>query len=76
MKLWGKKMKRSFALCLILVLLTLVLAGCTEQLGETAKEGHRRHKRVLRLQRQELMADLDALFLMDRPSKLSDKRIP
>jgi len=47
-----------------------------DQLGETKAEGHRRHKRALRINRQEFMADLDALMLLDKPSRLTDKRIP
>jgi len=33
-------------------------------------------KRALRINRQEMMADLDMLMLLDKPSKLTDKRIP
>jgi hypothetical protein len=44
--------------------------------GETTAEGHRRHKRVLRLNNDEMMADLDTFMLLDKPSKLTDKRIP
>ncbi|UCG47844.1 MAG: hypothetical protein JSU94_20495 [Phycisphaerales bacterium] len=47
-----------------------------DQLGETRAEGSRRHRRVLRINRQEMMADIDRLLLLDRPSKLTDKRIP
>jgi len=62
----------------ILCALFLVPLGCRsyDQLGETAAEGHRRHKRTLRINRQEMMKDLDALMLIDKPSKLTDKRIP
>ena len=65
-------------LVVVLCVLFLVPLGCRsyEQLGETAAEGHRRHKRALRINRQEMMADLDMLLLLDKPSKLTDKRIP
>lgn len=65
-------------LVVVLCALFLVPLGCKsyDQLGETAAEGHRRHKRTLRINRQEMMADLDALMLLDKPSKLTDKRIP
>ncbi len=65
-------------LVVVLCALFLVPLGCKsyDQLGETAAEGHRRHKRTLRINRQEMMADLDEVFLLDRPSKLTDKRIP
>ncbi len=62
----------------ILCALFLVPLGCRSyaQVGETAAEGHRRHQRVLRLNNQEMMKDLDTFMLLDRPSKLTDKRIP
>ena len=65
-------------LVIVLCALFLVPLGCRsyDQMGETAAEGHRRHKRVLRLNRQGMMEDLDTFMLLDRPSKLTDKRIP
>ena len=52
-------------------------AGCSmDQLGETRAEGSRRHRRILRINRQAMMADIDRLLLLDQPSKLTDKRIP
>ena len=65
-------------LVVVLCVLFLVPLGCRsyDQLGETAAEGHRRHKRNLRINRQEFMADLDMSMLLDKPSKLTDKRIP
>ena len=62
----------------ILFALFLVPLGCRsyDQMGETTAEGHRRHKRVLRLNNNEMMDDLDTFMLLDRPSKLTDKRIP
>ncbi len=62
----------------ILCALFLVPLGCRsyDQMGETAAEGRRRHKRALRINRQEMMEDLDTFMLLDRPSKLTDKRIP
>jgi len=84
-KMWiskGKTMK-SVSVCkvilvIVLCALFLVPLGCRsyEQLGETAAEGRRRHERALRINRQEMMADLDMLMLLDKPSKLTDKRIP
>jgi hypothetical protein len=54
------------------------LAGCgsTAQLGETEAEGRRRHARINTIRRQQLMADIDAVWLMDRPSRLNSKRLP
>ena len=45
------------------------------QPGETEAEGHRRHQRNLAINRQEMMADIDAFLLLDKPSKLSERRI-
>ena len=63
---------------LILCALFLVPLGCRsyDQMGETMAEGSRRHERVLRLNNNEMMQDLDTFMLLDRPSKLTDKRIP
>ncbi len=78
-------MMKSGSMSLCSIILTIVLCvlvfmpyGCgfCNQLGETTAEGHRRHKRVLRVNRQEMMADVDRVFLLDEPSKLTDKRIP
>ena len=77
----GKRMK-SVTLCrivlaVILACLTVLPFGCAmDQLGETEAEGNRRHRRVFRTNRQELMADIDRALLIDQPSRLTDKRIP
>ena len=62
----------------IMFVFVLLNCGCSsyEQMGETAAEGRRRHQRNLRLNQQQLMADLDAFMLVDKPSRLTDKRIP
>jgi hypothetical protein len=62
----------------LLCVLFSVSLGCSsnDQMGETAAEGRRRHERTLRLNNQQLMEDLDAFMLLDRPSKLTEKRIP
>jgi len=78
-------MVKSISFFVIKVILTVIVfvfvflpSGCRsyEQMGETAAEGRRRHIRNSRLNQQQLMADLDAFWLVDRPSKLTDKRIP
>jgi len=61
----------------ILLVLVFVPFGCSfSQPGETAAEGHRRHRRMARINQQEMMADIDAVLMLDEPSKLTEKRIP
>ncbi len=67
-----------FVLVMVVFMLAVLLCGCTsyEQPGETAAEGQIRHKRVLRINQQEMMEDINRFFLLDKPSSLTDKRIP
>ncbi len=46
------------------------------QPGETEAQGRRRHIRNARINQQELMEDVDKTLLVDKPSKLTDKRVP
>ncbi len=63
---------------IILCALVLLAYGCGSyaQLGETEAEVRRRHLRTARINRQELAEDIDTALLLDKPSKLTDKRIP
>jgi len=64
-------------LALFLWILVFLPYGCSfSQPGETAAEGRRRHDRVARIDQQEMMADIDRVLMLDRPSRLTDKRIP
>jgi hypothetical protein len=65
-------------LSIILCVFVFLPLGCRSfgQLGETAAESSRRHKRVLRINSQDMMSDIDKVMLLDRPSRLTDKRIP
>ena len=64
-------------LSVILLVFLVLHSGCSsQQLGETAAEGSRRHKRVTRINQQGMMADIDTVLMLDKPSKLTDKRIP
>ena len=77
----GKERRRGTGLRLFaavaLCLLGMLLSGCSWQHpGETAKEASRRHDRVLRLNNQMMLSDIDRVLLLDRPSHLTDKRIP
>ena len=68
--------KLALAGCLLILSFAIVGCGSWAQLGETEAEGARRHKRVSRINRAELNSDIDRVFLLDQPSKLTDKRIP
>ena len=76
------KSTNCFVSKVVLIVIVLVFiflpCGCKsyEQMGETAAEGRRRHLRNQRINQQQLMADLDRFMLIDKPSKLTDKRIP
>jgi hypothetical protein len=74
-----KIMKKAFSTILGIILVALVfwMSGCglETQLGETSAEGHRRHLRNLAVNQQEMMGDIDRVLLLDKPSKLTDKRI-
>ena len=64
-------------LAVALLILVFMPLGCSSsQPGETAAEGRRRHQRVVRINQQEMMADIDKTLLLDKPSKLTEKRIP
>jgi hypothetical protein len=67
-----------FGFVIVLSTLAALLCGCTsyEQPGETAAEGRIRHKRVLGINQQLMMEDINKFFLLDKPSSLTDKRIP
>ena len=63
---------------ILLCALVFLPYGCGSyaQLGETEAEANRRHLRNARINRQELAEDIDTALLLDKPSKLTDKRIP
>lgn len=64
-------------LVVLLASLVVTMGGCAmHQMGETASEGHRRHIRNLRLERQAMAEDIDLLLMTDDPSTLSERVIP
>ena len=64
-------------LVVMLAALVFLFVGCsTEQMGETTAQGDIRHQRNVRINQQQLMADIDKTMLLDEPSRLTDKRIP
>ncbi len=78
----GNERRQGLRWCLFLFALGLflgagLLSGCaTRQPGETVAEVNRRHVRTLRLNSQMMMSDIDKFLLLDKPSMLTDKRIP
>jgi len=68
---------RKVILVIFLSVLFLMPLGCSmEQLGESAAEGNRRHVRILRLSKPELVTDIDQVLFLDRPNRLTERRIP
>ena len=69
---------RLFAFIVLLYALLLLPCGCGSyaQMGETEAEGRRRHIRNARVNRQQMMEDIDSVMLYDKPRKLTGKRIP
>ena len=68
-------MKRNLLLVLLLIVFAIMLAGCAQQLGETRAEVHRRHIRTIQMNSQQMLDDIDRALLLDKPSRLTDKRI-
>ena len=72
----GNSALRVFALAALLCVVVL-FTGCSwNQPGETVAEGNRRHKRVMRLNNEAMMSDVDRILQLDQPSKLTDFRVP
>jgi len=74
-------MRNSFSVSFLVVLLlgcALFLTGCGffNQPGKTAQEVNREHRRMLRINQQEMMQDIDKALLLDQPSKLTDMKLP
>jgi hypothetical protein len=69
-------MKRKCSLVFFLFVFAIMLTGCSNQLGKTRDEVRREHARTIRINRQEIMEDLDRALLLDKPSLMTDKRIP
>jgi outer membrane biogenesis lipoprotein LolB len=70
-------MKKNSVLMLVLVLVGvagLLLSGCAAP-GLTKKEVDRRHQDAIQNDLWQLQDDIDAVFLFDRPGRLSDKMV-
>ena len=65
----------SVVFCLFaLSAMVLSLFGCSSP-GETPDEVSRRRKRVIRNDLLQVQDDLDAVLMLDKPSRISDKPI-
>ena len=72
-------MKTQVVLIVCLLALVLFSAGCSgfwDQPGKTAQEVNRDHYRILRINNQQMMRDLDRWLGFDKPSMLTEMKIP
>ena len=66
-----KKICLKIVLCAVFTAVVLTICGC-HGLGETSVERAQDHARQSRLQGQMLVDDIDAIFLKNRTSRLSE----
>jgi hypothetical protein len=62
-------------LTVVALALVIMSTGCGQQ-GKTAAEVNRTHIRVLQIQNQQLMRDIDRTFDLDQPTTLTERHIP
>jgi hypothetical protein len=62
----------------LLLTIALLATGCGlfNHPGKTAAEVNREHLRMLQINQQEMMRDIDQTLYLDQPSKLTDKKMP
>jgi len=65
-------------LAVLLLSLAVLLTGCGffNQPGKTPAEVNREHVRMLRVNQQQMMRDIDRTLDLDQPSRLTDRRLP
>jgi len=70
-------MRTQLVLAILLLSLVLLSTGCGffNQPGKTAQEVHREHIRILRVNQQQMMRDVDRWLGFDQPSKLTDMKL-
>jgi outer membrane lipopolysaccharide assembly protein LptE/RlpB len=63
---------------IVLLALVTMSTGCGffDQQGKTAEEVNRDHIRMLRVNNEQMMEDIDRTLLLDKPSKLTEKQLP
>jgi hypothetical protein len=61
-----------------LLTLATMSTGCGffDQQGKTADEVNRDHIRMLRVNHEQMMEDIDRTLLLDKPSGLTEKQLP
>jgi len=62
-------------LCFCLFAALIVSLTACSSPGETAREVHTRHVGVVKTNWLEMQDDIDAVMMLDKPSRLSDKLI-
>ncbi|MGB7581665.1 MAG: hypothetical protein WBL85_04365 [Sedimentisphaerales bacterium] len=61
----------------LLTLATMSMGcGLFDQQGKTADEVNRDHMRMLRVNHEQMMEDIDRALLLDKPSTLTEKQLP
>jgi hypothetical protein len=66
-------------LVVVLVSLVVALAGCSGFFGhpgQTAAEVHRDQMRSIKVNQNEMMSDIDRSLDLDRPSRLTERKVP
>ncbi|MCF7956365.1 MAG: hypothetical protein K9M75_11225 [Phycisphaerae bacterium] len=66
---------RYLILSTCLVVFVLTLTGCGGSMSETSAERSRRHKQIVGSGLGQIADDVDAILLLDKRSKLTDKLI-
>ncbi len=71
-------MKTQVVLTILLLAIAVFSTGCGffNQPGMTAQEVNREHLRILRVNNQQMMRDIDRVLGLDRPSMLSEMQLP
>lgn len=66
---------RYFGSLCLLVVFAMLLSGCMGTPGETRAEANRRRGHIMRTNMSLISDDIDAILMLDKPSKTSEKLI-
>jgi len=69
-----KDISRLISCLCILIIAAVCISGCAAP-GESRAEIRQRHLGIVNVQKQQIQNDWDALLLLNKPSKLSDKYV-